>query len=92
MLSSMDIFPVYRSPRIPAAAHHAQGLCRAEVSTEATRATKATPVLSPQTSLWVLGCPATGTFILLALMEKLWKHPPFSLAPPFKKLLGTWYL
>lgn len=52
MLSSMVIFPVYHSPSIPA---YAQGFCRAEASTETTKATETPPVLSSQTSLWGLG-------------------------------------
>lgn len=91
MLSSTDIFPVYHTSSIPATAHHAEGLCGAEVSTE-TRATKVIPVPSSQISLWVLRCQITGRFILLAPLEKLWMHPPLSVALPFKKLLGTLYL
>lgn len=47
-----------------------QGLCRAEVSTETTRATKGntSPVLSD-----ISGCPVTGMFILPALLEELCK-------------------
>lgn len=91
MLSSTDIFAVYHTSSIPATAHHAEGLCGAEVSTE-TRATNVIPVPSSQISLWVLRCQITGRFILLAPLEKLWMHPPLSVALPFKKLLGTLYL